>query len=140
MRYTRITLVLLLMLLPLSAMAQRNIQRGKDGTETFVSFFAAFRDAINKQDRAALKSLMGSTFEWAGDGKDSRDVAIRNIDLVNLWQKFRKSVAGKTINCKIKDPACWHYPIPARRTVGPSWLLFQLDSDGKWRWVALLGD
>lgn len=104
----------------------------------FNSFYAAFRQAVNKDDRAAIRNMMASRFEWAYDD-ESRDEALRNVDQMKLWRGLRNAVARTPVRCK--QPYCnnrsgYHVWSSAKYRVE---IMFER-IDGQWKWSALLGD
>jgi hypothetical protein len=106
------------------------------------SFWIEFHAAVRKRDRIALRQLMSTSFEWAGDGNVSAGEAINNLDRgVVSWQSILKSVNNGVINCKSKDSSCWNFSgRQAKRTIKHNWLVFELEAGGRWRWVRLVGD
>jgi hypothetical protein len=127
---------------PFTLSAQRARSRISSSDKNWPSFYSAFRLAIRKRDRAALRSLMTADFEWAADGHVGPTQAISFIDQgLVTWRKLAQSVNGKVIGCKFKDSSCWNFTGKvAKRTVGPEWLVFELEPDGQWRWARLVGD
>lgn len=116
--------------------------RGGTQSEDWDSFWNLFRAAVRKRDRIALRQLMSTNFEWAGDGNVNAGEAITYIDQgVVSWQNILKSVNSGVINCKSKDSSCWNFSgRQAKRTIKPNWLVFEIGADGRWRWVRLVGD
>jgi hypothetical protein len=108
----------------------------------WATFWPAFRSAVQRRDRAALKSMMTSSFEWAGDGQVSSTEAIRNLDQgIVSWQSLLNSVNNGVTDCKSKDSSCWNFNgRRAKRTIKSNWLVFELGADGRWKWVRLVGD
>lgn len=108
----------------------------------WATFWPTFRGAVQKRDRAMLRSMMSASFEWAGDGQVSSVQAIKNIDqgLVS-WQRLLISVNSGVVNCKPKDGSCWNFSgRQAKRTIKANCLVFEQGVDGHWKWVRLIGD
>jgi hypothetical protein len=140
MKRTLLYISLLLLIEPVAFAQSRGTKGATD--QSWQQFYTAFRTAVRKRDRITLKQLMSTNFEWAADGNVNAAEAINYIDqgLVS-WQKILKSANGGVINCKSKDSSCWNFSgAQAKRTIKPNWLVFELGSDGRWRWVRLVGD
>lgn len=134
--------VVLLLSLSCQAEAQTARLRANVSIQSWQQFIAVFRAAARVRDRQVLRSMMSRDFEWAGDGRVGPDEALSNLDRGYVtWQKFIKSVNGRFVTCKMKDSSCWNFSgRQAKRTVGPEWLVFELGSDGLWKWARLVGD
>lgn len=110
----------------------------------FSAFYAAFKKAVLKDDRAAISNMMSSRFDWALDGYISREEALRLMDEGKLWRGLRNAVTRKPVPC---CSSCCHLrsgyyvssspKYPARYAVE---IMFERGADGRWRWTGLLGD
>lgn len=142
MRTACISAFLLLLFVMPSMGVQTSRSRASASTQSWQQFFSVFRAAARARDRQVLRSMMARDFEWAGDGKVGPDQALANLDQgLVTWKKFIQSVNGRVVTCKLNDSSCWNFTgRSAKRTTGPEWLVFELGSDGRWRWARLVGD
>lgn len=109
--------------------ARRIVELGNmPGTQkgNWSSFWNAFRIAVIKQDRLALKRMIGDHFD--GDASSTPDGVIRRIDEEHLWSKIKKSV---TTGTKL-------FAIQGRET-NDGFLIFNM-MHGRWYWDGFAGD
>ncbi len=105
----------------------------------FTAFFREFKKAVIGSNRAAVKNMMASNFEWALDGYVSRDEAFGMLD-ETLWKGLKNAVLRAPVKCK--SPYCnnragYRVWSSARYKVE---IMFEKDASGNWHWTALLGD
>jgi hypothetical protein len=101
MKVSRITVLLLISLAPHPILAQRNGAANRE----WKPFFSAFRAAVKKRDREALKKMMVRDFYFSGGGGDdnqdgdSRDEAFQFWDNSHVrgWKAFDKVLAQGTV-------------------------------------------
>jgi hypothetical protein len=115
------------------------IQAPTASNDGFSAFYATFKAAVSKNDRAAIRSMMAPRFEWALDGYISRDDALRNMDEMKVWRGLRNAVTRPPVRCK--SPSCrnrsgYHVWSSAKYAVE---IMFER-INGQWQWSALLGD
>ena len=101
-------------------------------------FWTNFRSAVSKNDKAAVKNMIGSTFEWAYDGAGSREEGWRSINSErSYWLDLRKAVQRKPYSCK----AIWeNYPgycVNSGPRARYDWMFAKVG--GTWRFYALRG-
>jgi hypothetical protein len=138
---TKLRIIFLTLLLLIPALAYSQTSRSQtEANRSWLSFWSQFSAAMKKKDRVALRRMMSSDFEWALDGVTPPNEVFQMMDRYNYWRPFQKSVANGVKICGYNADDCRHKTRPARRTKSPDWLLFEFQSDGKWRWVALMGD
>lgn len=107
-------------------------------------FWTAFRAAVRRRDRAALKEMMVIDFEWSFGGYpegDRRDTFFTNVMDKRTWLILDRVLAQGTMPYDEHDPtrpnliariAPPHEPTYAWRAV------FELGADGRWRWSAFI--
>lgn len=105
----------------------------------FNSFFAEFKVAALRGDKAAVKNAMSDRFEWALDGVVPKAEAWKyfNGD-ARHWSDLKKSVMRTPRRCESVFANRKGYCIDTgkRATYG---LMFA-EVNGRWRFYALLGD
>ena len=110
------------------------------GQSDFPTFWGKFKSAVQRNDKASVKSLMAPRFEWALDGYVSRDEAWGYFaEQKRYWLGMREAVNRKPIGCK--DHYCNNrsgYHIWSSRKFGLEIMFERIG--GSWRWSALLGD
>jgi len=99
----------------------------------WVAFYSAFRSAVRKRDKQALKSMMAIEFnKGAGisySDPDARDAVLRDMNWKGLDQVLRKGVSsvksqgGKSIR-----------HIPSQMSDVGMVAFFELRNDGRWEW------
>jgi hypothetical protein len=113
--------------------AQRNAAAEQ---EQWSKFWPAFRDAVRKRDRMALKRMISTPFDSGGGGDYSPSQWIKLMDEENFWPEIQKSL----------DTGTKPFPEYSRETKRPSrvtnrkHLIFVFGADGRWHWVAVMGD
>ena len=149
-RFFHATLLLLVLLVPGATFAQRDVSAQR----AWRPFFVAFRTAVRKRDREALRKMMVADFYFSGGGGDDngdgdfRDDAFQFFSEPNTdgWRAFDKTLAqgsvptGKWWNQGAKREYVSRISPPAanvRRNVdGPrprvDWLAFFEFRDGRW--------
>jgi hypothetical protein len=114
-----------------------NFVQSNDG---FNAFYGAFKKAVFKNDRSAIRAMMSPRFEWALDGYVSRDEALQTMDRNKRWAGLRNALTRRPVRCK--QPYCnnrsgyriWSSPKYRFET------MFERGADGQWKWSAVLGD
>jgi hypothetical protein len=101
------------------------------------SFWAAFRAAVNRKNRLALRRMMASRFAYPGEGAVSPNVWLKSIDSQKVWpqvwRELQQSVA------KGAKPLVDESGLETR-TTNDNALIFRRGDDNKWRWVGFMGD
>jgi tetratricopeptide (TPR) repeat protein len=94
------------------------------------TFIAAFRDAVKKRDRAALKGMIASPFVTQMDGEfNSPDQVLKWLDESEFWQELEREVA-KAIGAS-------DFMIRGRPTrCADGIFCFEFGRDGRWRLAA----
>jgi hypothetical protein len=106
----------------------------------FASFYLKFKKAVLANNRLAIRNMMSSSFEWALDGYDTREVALKNIDEMKLWTGLRNAMLRKPVVCKqfyCNNRAGYRVWSSLKYKVE---IMFEKDANGDWHWTALLGD
>jgi hypothetical protein len=95
MKLSRITILVLVMLAPRATAAQKDYAAER----AWKPFFAAFRVAIKKRDRVALRKMMSSDFFSSGGNDAGRQAAFQFWDDPNVrgWEAFDKVLAQGTV-------------------------------------------
>jgi hypothetical protein len=108
--------------------------------QDWVSFWAAFRNAVRRRDRITLRTMMPSRFLWGTNDYESQDQVFQDLDKKNgkLWRQLQIAVARGARHCK--PPYCNLTQRPAYHTWLPLEALFELSTDGRWQWTGVLGD
>jgi hypothetical protein len=124
-------LPIVMMIAPSSA-AQKSRSTNAAASQSFPKFYAAFRAAVSKRDRAALKAMMSSPFNencTVEGPPDTPDSGIAGLDRRG-WNSLQKLLALGTKPWPGKGR-------PRRVTRGdPENLqLFEFGADGRWRWL-----
>ncbi len=128
-----------------SASAAQRHGSGSASVDSWQPFWNAFRSAVSRRDKVALKRMMASQFDWALDGYISPEEALQNIGKIVGWNKFwlsaKKAVATKPEKCSNTPSMNNHsgYCVYARSPF-PMQLVFERGSDGNWYWSAFPGD
>lgn len=79
----QISLICVALLMPQHATAQA--QENAAAERAWPSFFTAFRDAVKRRDRAALKEMMVQDFYFSGGGGDDNHDGDRRDDAFKFW-------------------------------------------------------
>lgn len=144
MRKIQMLVLILMLLAPFTISGQKIAPRGKTisresssaaAEREWPSFWQSFRTAINKRDRAALKGMLPSRFETNGGGDYSPEKWIRLMDTNKLWSDVQKKAALGTKPYP-SDRRPWRITNDEEQGA----LMFAFGKDGKWRWVAVMGD
>jgi hypothetical protein len=122
----RLLLFLVLLVNPASALAQSDFQ----------SFWANFRSAVQKNDKAAVKGMMAPRFEWALDGAVARNEAFSYIDKKD-WLDLKKAVGRKTYTCKAISENYSGYCAKSGPRARYDWMFANIG--GTWKFYALRG-
>lgn len=109
--------------------------------DTWISFWEAFRTAVRKRDRVALRSMMTEDFQFYADGA-SPDQAIKFFDTWDHgrdWIVLDKLVSKGTEPYRSPDP---HDKGPSRiapaghsRNKAGRVVIFNFGNKGRWRWT-----
>lgn len=92
----------------------------------WLSFLTAFRAAVNKRDRGALRGMIATPFYTPSDEViNSPDEVIKWIDKYRLWRELQREVASGSSTFIPDDRG--------RPTRYLGTLSFELGSDGRWR-------
>jgi hypothetical protein len=157
MRFFQGTLLALCLLVPQATFAQRNASAERAWTP----FFVAFRAAVRKRDRVALREMMVADFYFSGGGGDDngdddfRDDAFTFFSDARLdaWRAFDRAFAqgsvviGPTWNRGANREYVTRVSPPAadvkRNISGPrpkvAWLAFFEFRDGRWYCTSISG-
>lgn len=102
----------------------------------FQAFFKEFCSAVRKRDRAALELLMSPTFEFTGGygAYVKPSVVFDSFNDIVGWKDLEKSVATGTKPYKDSSPQT----VTRVTNSNDNMVLFELGSDGKWRWLRFL--
>jgi hypothetical protein len=94
-KLSRILLISLLLFLPQTICAQTNVVAGR----AWKPFFVAFRAAVKKRDRDALRKMMSSDFFSSGGNDVGAEAAFQFWDDPNVrgWEAFTKALAHATV-------------------------------------------
>lgn len=113
-------------------------QRSNQTADNWQSFWAAFTAAINQRNRAALQSLMASSFSDPGEGAVRPEVWLASIDSQRVWpqvwRELQQSVAKGTK--PYRDATTRR----ETRVTTDNSLVFERGGDGRWRWSGFMGD
>lgn len=116
----------------------------RPSVDNWNQFWIAFRNAVRRRDRSALKRIMTHDFEWSFGGYppgDPRDSFFRYMDKYRHWKALDQVLAQGTMPWQQGDPmrrnvvsriAPPHEPTYDWRAV------FELGPDGLWRWTAFI--
>ncbi len=155
MRYAKIFILMLALLLPQATYAQTRkpktsvSQINIAADRAWWPFFAKFRFAVNRRDREALKKMMIPSFHYSSGhhGADFRDSAFRYWDGQNGrgWKAFRKILSQGTVpmarwwnNGNDPDRPSRVAPAAANRRVNINrghidwYAIFEYREDGHW--------
>lgn len=150
MRFFHGILLALCLLVPQATFAQRNTSAERG----WKPFFLAFRAAVRKRDRVALREMMVNDFYFSGGGGDDNGDGDFRDDAFNFfsaarpdgWRAFDTTLAqgsvvtGKTWKQRAKEETVVRVSPPAanakRNVSGPrpkvAWLAFFEYRDGRW--------
>lgn len=103
---------------------------------TWKAFWSAFRTAVLKRDRVALKTMMTNPFDSGGGGPYTPDEWLKFIDNDLNWQGMRESVASGTKVLSGYGRAGGR----SARITNNNYLVFVRGKDGQWRWAGVGGD
>jgi hypothetical protein len=114
--------------------------RGASVSQDWGTFWNVFRAAVRKRDRVMLRTMMPSRFLWGIDDYIAQDQVFQNLDESNgkLWRQLKIAVTRGARRCH--PPYCNLTQRPAYHTWLPLEALFELGTDGQWRWTGVLGD
>jgi hypothetical protein len=116
--------------------------------EAWRSFYASFRAAVKKRDRAALKRMMLPDFTYTFGGSDSRDDAFSYWDQPSVkgWTALDRILARGSVKDEdyplgasgAKRPSRIAPP-QARRDGYTGWRsIWVYGEDGRWYWAAFV--
>lgn len=92
--------------------------------QRWLSFYEAFRAAVNKRDGVALKRLISASYAEGG----TPDGIVRQLNRGNGWRELQKSVASGT------KPAGLNSKGRPERWTKNGMYSFEFGADGQWRW------
>jgi|GEM_PF-2968958 len=112
------------------------------------SFWTSFRTAVRNRDRSALRDMMSNPFEYSGANPSdvNPDSVLRDLDSQRGegWAALQRTVARIPTSYKLpnsRQPArVVKNPLPCSRQPCDytEWIIFQLGTDGRWRWISLI--
>ncbi|MFN2455906.1 MAG: hypothetical protein ABR577_16980 [Pyrinomonadaceae bacterium] len=106
----------------------------------FATFYTAFRSAVRRRDRAALRGMMSNPIEYslANPSNITPDRMFGFLDYKGGqgWLALERTLAKGTQPYKLPNSRR-----PARVAKNSSsgvdeWVIFELSSDGQWKWVS----
>lgn len=118
-----------------SSASQKTNSQSTTALEEWDKFWPAFRTAVKKIDRMAIKRMIANPFDSGGGGDYSPDKWIRFLDEEKAWGEIQRSVASGT---KPFEEYSRDIGKPSRVT-NRRHLIFVF-SNGRWRWAAVMGD
>lgn len=148
MKISRIFFLLLLLFLfiPSLAVAQTSRSVTAAANKSWTKFFTKFRAAVIKRDRAALKKMISSEFDWTnGELGISPAQVLWNLDNDGAWRKGKPNM-WKLLQKSLvlnRFKATTYGSRPARSNYSKNndpYVFFVFESDGRWRWHSFLGD
>jgi len=134
--YLRFLLISLFVMCGISAkVVGQKSQVNAAAAKAWPQFWTAFRTAVKKRDRAALRGMISPDFSTAFDQPESwfhsPDDVIKWIDQMKLWSELVHSLAsGSRIDRGDR---------PVRCTKNGSWC-FKFGTDGRWRLIERGGE
>jgi hypothetical protein len=101
----RLSVILLLIFAAPAPAADAAAKRRAEADRAWPAFYASFRDAVRRRDRAALRKMMPAEFDFSGGGGDdngdgdSRDEAFGYWDegRGRGWKAFEKLLLGGAV-------------------------------------------
>ena len=113
--------------------ASSRIQR-QNADQSWQQFYSAFRAAVDRRDRASLKRMMARSFETNGGGEftPARFLAMMKAD---DWRQLQRSLERGT-----KPMSGERRPRRVTSDGRAGAPIFEFGRDGRWRWVAVMGD
>lgn len=110
------------------------------------SFWNAFRNAVGKRDRAALRMMMASSFEYGDGERVSSERVFSELDYSG-GENWR--VLERTLNRAVQPHKLPGSTRPSRVVKNPlpcgkrpcdytAWAIFELGTDERWRWVSFI--
>jgi hypothetical protein len=85
----RLSVILLLLLAAPAPRAHAAALRKAEADRAWPSFYAAFRDAVQKRDRGALRSMLAADFDYSYDGGDNNDDGDSRNEAFEYWDEGR---------------------------------------------------
>jgi hypothetical protein len=127
MKKTHILSLMLLLLIPSLAFAQTSSSKDvAAANRSWPSFIAAFRVAVKKRDRVALKKMIAIPFITQVDGElNSPEDVFKWLDGTKSWGDLQKAVAPRSKSTSNNDGA------RPKRWAGI--FDFEFGRDGRWR-------
>lgn len=115
-------------------------------SQDWSSFWNAFRIAVGKRDRAALRMMMASPFEY-GDGERVNSERVFSELDYSGGENWR--VLERTLNRAVQPHKLPGSTRPSRVVKNPlpcgkrpcdytAWAIFELGPDERWRWVSFI--
>ena len=118
------------------------------GPGTWDSFWLTFRSAVRRHDRSALRDMMSNPFEYSGANPSNvnPDFVLRdlNSERGEGWAALQRTIARIPTAYKLPNsrrPArVVKNPLPCGRRPCDytEWIIFELGTDGRWRWISLI--
>jgi hypothetical protein len=105
----------------------------------FNSFYKKLKRAVNSNDKAAILDLMAEDFQWACDGRVSRQEALRLMGQYKKWQVFKNAVKGRifpNVDSECQERQCYSV---WSKTQPPEGFIFRY-SNGIWKWSEFRAD
>jgi hypothetical protein len=137
MTKTRILFLLFFLLVPSLTFAQTSRSNWAAANASWQSFYAKFRAAVNKRDRAAMLRMMPDDF-FDGGGGETASEWLQFIDKNaknGSWRDLQKSFAqGTGINRNWNNKG-----IPTRVTKDNGYY-FEFRRDKRWYFAGVVGD
>ncbi len=136
--YFRFLLISLFVMCAISveAVGQKS-QINAAAVKAWPQFWTAFRTAVKKRDRDALRRMISPKFSVPVDapegGFHSADDVIKWIDAMHLWPDLQKSLASGAKPSGARDGR-------PRRCTNDTWYCFEFGTDWRWRLVEQTGD
>jgi hypothetical protein len=90
---------------------------------------------VNKRDRIAVKRMMANPFETNGGGQFTPTEFLNAMSRAN-WRELQKSVALGTKPYGNRNGR----PDRVTKDQDAGCPIFEFGKDGRWRWVAVMGD
>jgi ketosteroid isomerase-like protein len=119
-------------------------ERGSASQGDWDSFWSAFRAAVRRRDRKALKAMMTPNFEWNFAGEPNNPDAAFGYWDKRAWAALDRVLAQGTVPYQQGDPMKKNVtsriaPPVATRDYYDEWrAVFELGTDGRWRWAAFV--